>query len=70
MALKQSTINLGTVMVIGGCGFLGSNIVDQLLNFPTEPNPAVHSPSRKGTPIYLSSSERSLPKMRGQNGCG
>jgi sterol-4alpha-carboxylate 3-dehydrogenase (decarboxylating) len=50
--------SLGTVLVIGGCGFLGSNVVDQLLNFPSEdeiysttsaingltnnPNPSIH----------------------------
>ncbi|ETN37008.1 uncharacterized protein HMPREF1541_07996 [Cyphellophora europaea CBS 101466] len=28
--------NLGTVLVVGGCGFLGANVVDQLLNFPSE----------------------------------
>ena len=27
---------LGTVLVVGGCGFVGSHIVDQLLNFPSE----------------------------------
>jgi len=27
---------LGTVLVIGGCGFLGRHVVDQLLNFPSE----------------------------------
>ncbi|KAK5092124.1 erg26, C-3 sterol dehydrogenase [Exophiala xenobiotica] len=27
---------LGTVLVIGGCGFLGRSVVDQLLNFPSE----------------------------------
>ena len=26
----------GTVLVVGGCGFLGSRVVDQLLNFPSE----------------------------------
>ncbi|KIW20940.1 hypothetical protein PV08_01519 [Exophiala spinifera] len=26
----------GTILVVGGCGFLGSRVVDQLLNFPSE----------------------------------
>lgn len=26
----------GTILVVGGCGFLGSGVVDQLLNFPSE----------------------------------
>lgn len=29
-------IDLGRVLVVGGCGFLGSHVVDQLLNFPSE----------------------------------
>ena len=28
--------SLGTVLVIGGCGFLGKHLIDQLLNFPSE----------------------------------
>jgi hypothetical protein len=30
------TIELGSVLVVGGCGFLGSHVVDHLLNFPSE----------------------------------
>lgn len=37
MTSESSTpIVLGKVLVIGGCGFLGSHLVDQLLNFPSE----------------------------------
>lgn len=28
--------SLGTVLVVGGCGFVGHHLVDQLLNFPSE----------------------------------
>jgi sterol-4alpha-carboxylate 3-dehydrogenase (decarboxylating) len=34
--MTTRTISLGTVLVVGGCGFLGSHVVDQLLNFPSE----------------------------------
>jgi sterol-4alpha-carboxylate 3-dehydrogenase (decarboxylating) len=34
--MTSRTISLGTVLVVGGCGFLGSHVVDQLLNFPSE----------------------------------
>jgi sterol-4alpha-carboxylate 3-dehydrogenase (decarboxylating) len=52
MASKRPTINLGTVVVIGGCGFLGSNIVDQLLNFPTETDPSCALPKPQGDPRF------------------
>lgn len=52
MAPKQRTIELGTVLVIGGCGFLGSNVVDQLLNFPTENDPSVALPKIQGDPRF------------------
>lgn len=42
---------LGTVLVIGGCGFLGRHVVDQLLNFPSEKE-ASQSPQRN-TPASL-----------------
>lgn len=48
MAPQQRTIELGTVLVVGGCGFLGSNIVDQLLNFPTENDPSAALPKVEG----------------------
>lgn len=49
---------LGTVLVVGGCGFLGSHVVDQLLNFPSEDKVKSHSnlPSlRSRYPSYASS---------------
>ncbi|KAK2748444.1 erg26, C-3 sterol dehydrogenase [Onygenales sp. PD_40] len=33
---SPQTIELGSVLVTGGCGFLGAHIVDHLLNFPSE----------------------------------
>lgn len=40
-------IELGSVLVVGGCGFLGSHVVDQLLNFPSEQHSKAHEPSIK-----------------------
>lgn len=37
---SRPAVKLGTVLVVGGCGFVGSHIVDQLLNFPSESNAA------------------------------
>ncbi|EXJ77865.1 hypothetical protein A1O3_09024 [Capronia epimyces CBS 606.96] len=33
---RASPKSYGTVLVVGGCGFLGSRVVEQLLNFPAE----------------------------------
>ncbi|RMD39704.1 hypothetical protein DV735_g5429, partial [Chaetothyriales sp. CBS 134920] len=43
---------LGTVLVIGGCGFLGSNVVDQLLNFPSEQNLPAAAPDAAPRPTH------------------
>ncbi|KKY21490.1 putative c-3 sterol dehydrogenase c-4 decarboxylase [Phaeomoniella chlamydospora] len=34
--VSQRQISLGRVLVVGGCGMLGSHFVEQLLNFPNE----------------------------------
>ncbi|PKY07142.1 C-3 sterol dehydrogenase/C-4 decarboxylase [Aspergillus campestris IBT 28561] len=49
---KRPTIPLGTVLVVGGCGFLGWHIVDQLLNFPSENDPSVALPKPSGDPRF------------------
>lgn len=33
---SSTSKSLGTVLIIGGCGFLGSHLVEQLLNFASE----------------------------------
>lgn len=55
-------MSLGTVLVVGGCGFLGSHVVDQLLNFPSEDEePASKSTSSSSTNKALSTTPRSDP---------
>ncbi|KAL2370404.1 erg26, C-3 sterol dehydrogenase [Blastomyces gilchristii] len=44
-----NTLELGTVLVTGGCGFLGSHIVDQLLNFPSEASSGCNSSEKNRT---------------------
>lgn len=44
MSVKRPTMELGTVLVVGGCGFLGWHIVDHLLNFPSESDPSAALP--------------------------
>ncbi|KAH8429677.1 erg26, C-3 sterol dehydrogenase [Aspergillus melleus] len=45
---KRPTMELGKVLVVGGCGFLGWHIVDQLLGFPSETDPSVALPKPQG----------------------
>ncbi|CAI7608561.1 unnamed protein product [Penicillium bialowiezense] len=40
MAANRRTLELGNVLVVGGCGFLGWHMVDHLLNFPSETDPS------------------------------
>lgn len=60
MASPRS-IELGSVLVVGGCGFLGTHIVDQLLNFPSED-------SNENSPILDANGEPdkrfSYPRLR------
>lgn len=41
-------MDLGNVLVVGGCGFLGWHIVDHLLNFPSETDSSVALPKIEG----------------------
>lgn len=46
------TLELGTVLVVGGCGFLGWNIVNQLLDFPSETDASVSLPRIENDPRF------------------
>lgn len=52
MAPPKKPLELGTVLVVGGCGFLGWHIVNQLLNFPTETDASVALPMPTGDPRF------------------
>ncbi|EGD85866.1 hypothetical protein H112_06787 [Trichophyton rubrum D6] len=43
---QSRVIELGNVLVVGGCGFVGAHVVDQLLNFPSEDSLPTHPVSR------------------------
>jgi sterol-4alpha-carboxylate 3-dehydrogenase (decarboxylating) len=56
---SSAPIKLGKVLVIGGCGFLGYHVVDQLLNFPSEEglppsHPSTLKKASRADPIWLS----------------
>ncbi|GLI75999.1 erg26, C-3 sterol dehydrogenase [Penicillium ochrochloron] len=48
MPSKRRNLELGNVLVVGGCGFLGWHIVDHLLNFPSETDPSSALPKPQG----------------------
>ncbi|KAF7594986.1 erg26, C-3 sterol dehydrogenase [Aspergillus hancockii] len=48
MSNKRPTMELGSVLVVGGCGFVGWHIVNQLLNFPSETDPSAALPKPEG----------------------
>lgn len=52
MTTKKPTLDLGSVLVVGGCGFLGWHIVNQLLNFPSETDPSVATPLPNNDPRF------------------
>ena len=60
MDQSKKLIDSGTVLVVGGCGFLGWHIVNQLLNFPSETDPSAALPMPKGDPRF------ECPSLRGR----
>lgn len=60
MSNKRPAIELGNVLVVGGCGFLGWHIVDHLLNFPSETDPSVALPKIEGDAQF------DVPNLKGR----
>ncbi|KAB8265326.1 hypothetical protein BDV32DRAFT_51289 [Aspergillus pseudonomiae] len=52
MSNKRPTMQLGTVLVVGGCGFVGWHIVNHLLNFPSETDASVALPRPEDDPRF------------------
>lgn len=66
---KATEKSIGTVLVVGGCGFLGANVVDQLLNFPSEDHtPAQSTESqiqkRHTQDSYIITADSTFPSLR------
>ncbi|KAF3481890.1 sterol-4-alpha-carboxylate 3-dehydrogenase [Arthroderma uncinatum] len=63
---QSRVIELGNVLVVGGCGFVGAHVVDQLLNFPSEESlpdkPASRILDANGNP----DSRFAHPRLRGR----
>jgi sterol-4alpha-carboxylate 3-dehydrogenase (decarboxylating) len=57
-------IVLGRVLVIGGCGFLGYHVVDQLLDFPSENDLPPSKPSSSGKPSQTDPASLTFPTLR------
>lgn len=68
MTTKRPTVELGNVLVVGGCGFLGWHIVDHLLNFPSEKDasaalPKIQNDTRFDVPSLDGRYPRSVAKV-------
>ena len=68
MTTKRPTVELGNVLVVGGCGFLGWHIVDHLLNFPSEKDasaalPKIQNDARFDVPSLDGRDPRSVAKV-------
>ena len=68
MTAKRPTVELGNVLVVGGCGFLGWHIVDHLLNFPSEKDasaalPKIQNDARFDVPSLDGRYPRSVAKV-------
>lgn len=68
MTAKRPTVELGNVLVVGGCGFLGWHIVDHLLNFPSEKDasaalPKIQNDARFDVPSLEGRYPRSVAKV-------
>lgn len=68
MTAKRPTVELGNVLVVGGCGFLGWHIVDHLLNFPSEKDasaalPKIQNDARFHVPSLDGRYPRSVAKV-------
>jgi sterol-4alpha-carboxylate 3-dehydrogenase (decarboxylating) len=65
MATNSSVpIVLGRVLVVGGCGFLGYHVVDQLLNFPSEEDLPPSNPSFPKTSSKADPASFTFPTLR------
>lgn len=61
---SSAPIILGKVLVIGGCGFLGYHLVDQLLNFPSEDSLSPSDPPSSQKSSRVDPALFSFPSLR------